>query len=84
MPCTELTHQHFSVLAQLRQGGWRCIYNDAAVPLIEEMAQLKMVVWDVSERPVHHTGALGCGRAKLLPDGASALADWCELRAASN
>jgi hypothetical protein len=72
------------VLARLRQDSWRCIYNDAAVPLIEEMAQLKMVVWDVSERPVHPTGALGYGRAKLLPDGASALADWCELRAASN
>lgn len=80
MTSAELTEQHFRIMAQLKGHGRVAVYPEWAVKPLRELAALKMVEWDVSERPIGPGGVLGQGWAMLLPDGASAVADHYELK----
>lgn len=80
MSCAELTDQHFGIMAGLEGHGRVAVYPEWAIAPLSELAALRMVAFDMSERPIGLGGVLGQGWASLLPDGASALADRRELQ----
>jgi hypothetical protein len=71
----ELKPEHFRLMANLEGHERVGVGNPALIPNLEDLHALRMV--DFDRTPLGPYGVLGS--AALLPDGASALADWLEL-----
>lgn len=76
---TELKPEHFRLMANLIGHERVGVGNGALIPNLEILHMLGMVYFD--RAPMGQYGTLGS--ATLLPDGASALADWHELGGAT-
>lgn len=68
MTCIQLHDPHFVMLSLLSSNEARLVQNEPARILVRELAEAKMVTWDGE-------------RARVLPDGVSALEDYRELGA---